>query len=139
MKGMVQVDGSSSRGDALHVRGISVHRSSSDNNDRFKSNDGRGRSKGPKKHSVSTAIRNLTTLKNVGNCRIWRRGKIILMVRLVLLLLPIILNQIAWLSLPVVLLVMMNGYLIPHVHFICELTEIGLVHMSLCRMEILCV
>ena len=51
MKGMVQTDGSSSRGDALHVRGRSEQRSSSDNNDRGKSNDGRGRSqsKGPKK------------------------------------------------------------------------------------------
>jgi hypothetical protein len=38
-----------------------------------------------------------------------------------------------------VLLVMMNGYLIPHVHFICALTEIGSDHMSLCRMEVLCV
>jgi len=49
----------------------------------------------PRRNSVSTAKRNLTTLKNVGNCRIRRRGKIILMVRLVLLLLLIILNQIA--------------------------------------------
>ena len=51
MKGMVQVDGSSSRGDALHVRGRPEHRSSSDNNDRYMSNDGRGRSqsKDPKK------------------------------------------------------------------------------------------
>ena len=51
MKGMVQADGSSSRGDALHVRGRSEHRSWSDNNDRFKSKDGRGRSqsKGYKK------------------------------------------------------------------------------------------
>ena len=51
MKGMVQSDGSSSSGDALHVRGRSEQRSSSDNNDRSKSNDGRGRSqsKGPKK------------------------------------------------------------------------------------------
>ena len=48
-------------------------------------------------------------------------------------------DQIAWLSLLVVLLVMMNGYLIPHVHFICALTEIGSVHMSFCRMEVLCV
>src|SRR6185437_8422725 len=50
MNGMVQTDGSSSRGDALHVRSISEQRSSSDNNDRSKSNDGRGRSqsKGPK-------------------------------------------------------------------------------------------
>ena len=45
MKGMVQVDGSSLRGEALHVRGRSEHRSSSDNHDRFKSNDGRGRSR----------------------------------------------------------------------------------------------
>ena len=76
MKGMVQVDGSSSRCDALHVRGRSEHRSSSDNNDRFKSNDGRGRSlcKGPKKKFCKYAR---------------RRGKINLMVRVVLLLLVI--------------------------------------------------
>ena len=51
MEGMVQVDGSSLRGEALHVRGRSEHRSSSDNHDRFKSNDGRGcsQSKSPKK------------------------------------------------------------------------------------------
>jgi len=51
MKDMVQADGSSSRGDALHVRGRSEHISSSDINDRNKSNDGRGRSqsKGCKK------------------------------------------------------------------------------------------
>ena len=58
------------------------------------------------------------------------------MVRLVLLLLVKTLNQIAWFSLLVVLLVMMNGYLIPHVHFISALTEIGSVPMSLCIMEI---
>ena len=97
MKGMVQVDGSSSRGDALHVRGRSEHRSSSDNNVHFNSNDGRGRSqsKGPMKKFCKYCKKNLTTLKNVGNCRIRRRGKIILIVRLVLLLLLIILNQIA--------------------------------------------
>jgi hypothetical protein len=48
---MVQADGSSSRGNVLHVRGRSEHRSSSDKNDRNKNNDGRGysQSKGPKK------------------------------------------------------------------------------------------
>ena len=45
MKGMVQADGLSSRGDALHVRGRLEHKSLSDNNDRNKSNDGRVRSK----------------------------------------------------------------------------------------------
>ena len=45
MKDMVQADGLSSRGDALHVRGRSEHKSLSDNNDRNKSNDGRVRSK----------------------------------------------------------------------------------------------
>ena len=62
MKGMVQSDGSSSsKGDVLHVRGRSEHRSSSDNNDRNKSNDGRGRSqsKGPKKKFCKYARRNL--------------------------------------------------------------------------------
>jgi len=46
MKGMVQSDRtSSSKGDALHVRGRSEHRSSNDSNDRNKSHDGRSRSK----------------------------------------------------------------------------------------------
>ena len=46
IKGMVQSDGSSSsKGDALHVRGRSEHRSSNDSNDRNKSHDGRSRSK----------------------------------------------------------------------------------------------
>ena len=46
MKGMVQSDGSSSsKGDVLHVRGRSKHRSSNDSNDRNKSHDGRSRSK----------------------------------------------------------------------------------------------
>ena len=44
MKGMVLADGSSSRGDTLHVRGRSEHSSLSDNNDRSKSNDGGGHS-----------------------------------------------------------------------------------------------
>ena len=48
-------------------------------------------------------------------------------------------DQIAWLSLLVVLLVMTSGYLIMHVLFISALTEIGLVPMSLCRKVILCV
>ena len=48
-------------------------------------------------------------------------------------------DQIAWLSLLVVLLVMMSGYLIMHVLFISALTEIGLVPMSLCRMVISCI
>ena len=54
MKGMVQADGSSSRGNALHVRGRSEHRSSSDKNDRNKNNDGTGcaQSKGPKKKNL---------------------------------------------------------------------------------------
>src|SRR4051812_44549841 len=34
---------------------------------------------------------------------------------------------------------MMNRYLILHVRFIFVVTKIGSVHMSLCRMEILCV
>ena len=58
------------------------------------------------------------------------------MVRLVLLLLQKTLNQIAWLSLLVVLLAMMSGYLILHVLFKSALTEIGSVPMSLCIMEI---
>ena len=82
----------------------------------------------PRRNFVSTARRNLTTLKNVGNCRIRRRGKLILMVRLVLLPLVKTLSQIVWLSLPVVLLVMMSGFLILHVPFISALTEIGSVH-----------
>jgi hypothetical protein len=46
MRGMVQYDGtSSSKGDALHVRGRSDHRSSNDGNGRGKSHNGRGRSK----------------------------------------------------------------------------------------------
>ena len=46
MKDMVQSDGTSfSKGDALHVRGRSEHRSSNDSNDRNKSHDGRSRSK----------------------------------------------------------------------------------------------
>ena len=46
MKGMVQSDGSSSsKGEALHVRGRSEHRPSNDSSGREKSNDGRGRSK----------------------------------------------------------------------------------------------
>ena len=53
------------------------------------------------------------------------------MLRLVLLLLLIILNQIAWLSLLVVLLAMMSGYLILHVLFKSALTEIGSVPMIL--------
>ena len=53
-----------------------------------------------------------------------------------LLLLVKTLSQIVWLSLPVVLLVMMSGFLILLVPFISALTEIGSVPMSLCIMEI---
>ena len=60
------------------------------------------------------------------------------MVRLVLLPLVKTLSQIVWLSLLVVLLVMMSGYLILHVPFISELIEIDSVSMSLCRTVILC-
>ena len=47
MKGMVQSDGSSSsKGEALHVRGRSEHRSSNNNNNNYdKSYDERGHSK----------------------------------------------------------------------------------------------
>ena len=92
MKGMVQVDGSSLRGEALHVRGRSEHRSSSVTAMIVSRAMMVEAAPSPK-----VARRNLTTWKNVKNCRIRRRGKIILMVRLVLLLLLKILNQIAWL------------------------------------------
>jgi len=50
MKGMVQSDGSSSMGEALHVRGRTEHKTYNDSNEREKSLDGRGRSKSrPKK------------------------------------------------------------------------------------------
>ena len=50
MKGMVQSDGSSSKGEALHVRGRTEHKTYNDSNEREKSLDGRGRSKSrPKK------------------------------------------------------------------------------------------
>jgi hypothetical protein len=51
MKGMVHSDGSSSKGDALQVRGRPEQRSSNDGNDRYKSQESRGRSKSrpPKK------------------------------------------------------------------------------------------
>jgi hypothetical protein len=142
MKGMVQSDGSSSsKGEALHVRGIFELRSSNDSNNRDKSYDGRGRSKS--KHlrsSVSTARRKLTLLRIVGNFRIRRIGKTILMVRLLLFrLLKTLIREIVWLYLLVVFLVMMNGYLILHVHFISALTEIGLVPINLCRKEMLCI
>ena len=90
------------------------------------------------KSSVSIAKRKITSLKNVGSCRIRRKGN--LMVRPLLLLVLITLIQEIVLSfLLVVLLVMMNGYLILHVRFISALTEIGLVLTSLCRMEMLCI
>jgi hypothetical protein len=87
--------------------------------------------------SVSIARKRLILLRNVGSLRIRRTGKIIRMVRpLLFLVLGILLIQEnVWLSLPVVFLVMMNGYLIPHVHFISALTEIGSVLINLCRME----
>jgi hypothetical protein len=51
MKGMVHSDGSSSKDDALQVRGRPEQRSSNDGNDRYKSQESRGRSKSrpPKK------------------------------------------------------------------------------------------
>jgi hypothetical protein len=45
MKGMVHSDGPSSKGDALQVRGRPEQRSSNDGNDRYKSQESRGRSK----------------------------------------------------------------------------------------------
>jgi hypothetical protein len=68
MKGMVQYDGSSSsKGEALHVRGRSEHRYSNDSRD--KSYDGRGRSKskppGNKKFCVYCKLKN----HNVEDCR----------------------------------------------------------------------
>jgi hypothetical protein len=51
MKGMVHSDGPSSKGNALQVRGRPEQRSSNDGNDRYKSQESRGRSKSrpPKK------------------------------------------------------------------------------------------
>jgi hypothetical protein len=51
MKGMVHSDGSSSKGDALHVRGRPEQRCSNESYDRHKSQESRGRSKSktPKK------------------------------------------------------------------------------------------
>jgi hypothetical protein len=51
MKGIVHSDGSSSKGDALQVRGRPEQRSSNDGNDRYKSQESRERSKSrpPKK------------------------------------------------------------------------------------------
>jgi 5'-3' exoribonuclease 2 len=51
MKGMVHSNGSSSKDDALQVRGMPEQRSSNDGNDRYKSQESRGRSKSrpPKK------------------------------------------------------------------------------------------
>jgi hypothetical protein len=68
MKGMVQYDGSSSsKGEALHVRGRSEHRYSNDSRD--KSYDGRGRSKskppGNKKFCVYSKLKK----HNVEDCR----------------------------------------------------------------------
>jgi hypothetical protein len=45
MKDMVHSDGSSSKGDALQVRGRSEQRSSNEGNDHYKSQESRGRSK----------------------------------------------------------------------------------------------
>jgi hypothetical protein len=137
MKGMVHSDGSSSKGDALQVRGRIEQRSSNESNDRFKSQESRGRSKSrpPKKFckyckKKTHFIEECWTLKNKEN------KKIIRMVRpLLFLVLGILLIQeIVWLSLSVVFLVMMNGYLIQRVHFISALIEIGSVLINLCRM-----
>ena len=92
--------------------------------------------------SASTVRRDFTSLKNVGSCRIKRKGtvKIKPMVRPLLFLVPkTLMRDIVLLFLLVVLLVMMSGYLILHVRFIYALTEIGSVLISLCRVGMLCV
>ncbi|CAD6251429.1 unnamed protein product [Miscanthus lutarioriparius] len=80
MRGMVQNDGtSSSKGDALHVRGRTENRSSNDGNDGRKNYERRGRSKskphGNKKFCVYCKLTN----HNIEDCRkvhvIRRRGK----------------------------------------------------------------
>ena len=91
--------------------------------------------------STSTVRRDFTSLKNVGSCRIKRKGtvKIKPMVRPLLFLVPkTLMRDIVLLFLLVVLLVMMSGYLILRVPFISALTEIDSVPMSLCRAVILC-
>jgi hypothetical protein len=87
--------------------------------------------------SVSIARKRLILLRNVVSLRTRRTEKIIRMVRplLFLVLGILVIQEIVWWSLPVVFLVMMNGYLIQRVHFISALTEIGSVLINLCRME----
>jgi hypothetical protein len=136
MKGMVQSDASSSKGEALQVRGRSEQRTYT-----TAMIVTRARVEAvlslEVKSSVSIAKRKITSLKNVGSCRIKRKGN--LMVRPLLLpVLITLIQEIVLLLLLVVLLVMINGYLILHVRFISALTEIGLVLTSLCRMEMLC-
>jgi len=104
MKGMVQSDGSSSsKGDALHVRGRSEHRSSNDSNDRNKSHDGRSRSKSKLRKKfrnyckkTNHFIEDCLKLKNK------EKKKTILMVRILLFLLLTLIREIVWLFLLVV-------------------------------------
>jgi hypothetical protein len=92
---------------------------------------------------VGTARRKIMKLRNVGNCRTRRRGTTRSSQRVKLMvvpLLPLIIVQIMVMFLLLlldVLLMMPIGYLILLVHIMSALTELCLVLMNQCRMEVL--
>ena len=130
MKGMVQSDVSSSKGEVLQVRGRPEQKTYNNNNNRDKSKNGKGRSKSRGRDKFCRYCKKDTmSLRIVGSCRIRRKETVrinrktnpMVMVRPLLSpLLIFLIQETFWLF----LLVVMNGYLILHAHFIYALTEI---------------
>jgi hypothetical protein len=134
-----------SSGEALNVRGRTKQKSNSGG--KGKGNQrGRSKSKGPSGDlfcRYCNCKKKIMKLRTAGNCRTRRRGTTRSNQRVKLtvvpLLSPVIVLIMVMFLLPLldVLLMMPNGYLILLVHIMSALTEICLVLMNLCRMEVL--
>ena len=120
MKDMVQSDVSSSKGEVLQVRGRPEQKTYNNNNNRDKSKNGKGRSKSRGRDKFcryckkdTHVIEDCWKLQNKEKRNGTYKPKINPMVMVRPLLSPlliILIQEMFWLFLLVVLLVMMNGY-----------------------------